>query len=189
MEQDGEKVVQDQLLSPQEKPVLFVKNMAHHFVALKPDFLKEMVNIFLVRDPKEMLPSLVQQIPQPIMRDTAYAKQVEIFDILYHWGQRPIVIDSRELLKSPACILRQLCDRVGIPFEANMLQWAKGPRPEDGVWAKYWYHNVHESTGFAPYTPQYKTVPDKLQSLLLSCQPLYAKLSAYALRCAEAVVE
>ena len=29
-----------------------------------------------------------------------------------------------------------------------MLNWDRGGIKEDGVWAKYWYENVHKSEGF-----------------------------------------
>ena len=29
-----------------------------------------------------------------------------------------------------------------------MLNWDRGGIKEDGVWAKYWYENVHNSEGF-----------------------------------------
>lgn len=36
----------------------------------------------------------------------------------------------------------------------NMLgRWKAGPRPEDGVWAPYWYSAVHKSTEFTPPPP------------------------------------
>lgn len=34
-----------------------------------------------------------------------------------------------------------------------MLEWKSGPIKEDGIWAKYWYENVHQSTGFSAYSP------------------------------------
>ena len=37
------------------------------------------------------------------------------------------------------------------PFEENMLKWKMGGRIEDGIWAKYWYNNIHKSVGFKKY--------------------------------------
>jgi hypothetical protein len=58
------------------------------------------------------------------------------------------VIDSNEILLHPKKALQNLCNQLKIPFEPKMLTWKKGPLPEDGVWSKYWYKTVHESTGF-----------------------------------------
>jgi hypothetical protein len=62
-----------------------------------------------------------------------------------------------------------------------MLSWPAGPKPEDGVWAKHWYHNVHASTGFAPYEPRKDPFPANLKALLEECLPLYERLRDYAI--------
>jgi hypothetical protein len=49
------------------------------------------------------------------------------------------------------------------------------------VWAKHWYHNVHSSTGFAPYTPRTGPFPERLRPLLEECVPLYERLRNYAI--------
>ena len=47
-----------------------------------------------------------------------------------------------------------------------MLSWPKGGISEDGVWAKYWYENVHNSTGFKEYNSQEEIqLPVKYNSL------------------------
>ena len=60
----------------------------------------------------------------------------------------------------PEGTLRAVCDRLGIPFDAAMLSWPAGPRPEDGAWALHWYANVHRapaSAGRPPATGSYPT--------------------------------
>jgi len=62
-----------------------------------------------------------------------------------------------------------------------MLRWSAGPRPEDGIWAKYWYKSVHQSTGFGPYRKKTDPFPEKLEPLLEECQPIYKKLQEWVL--------
>ena len=50
--------------------------------------------------------------------------------------------------RHPAQTLRLLCDAVGVEFSDAMLSWPPGLRETDGVWAKYWYAEVENSTGF-----------------------------------------
>lgn len=88
---------------------------------------------------------------------------------------------SERVLQHPSQILARLCHELGIPFDLAMLQWEPGPRPEDGVWAKYWYDSVHRSTGFQPYAPKTSPFPDHLKPLLAECQPYYARLVERAL--------
>ncbi|WP_370647575.1 hypothetical protein [Rhodohalobacter sp. 614A] len=62
-----------------------------------------------------------------------------------------------------------------------MLCREKGARPEDGIWAKYWYQSVHNSTGFKPYQPKTTPFPDHLKPLLKECQPVYQVLKELAI--------
>jgi hypothetical protein len=182
MDATGERVVRDVLLAPCEKPIRFYKNMAHHLLGLENTFLSKMTNILLTRNPRDMLPSLSQQIPKPILRDTGLKEQVEILDIILQSGQTPVVVDSRELLNNPRFVLREVCKRLSIAFEETMLSWEAGAKPEDGVWAKYWYHNVHTSTTFGKYEVKQKPVPDSLKPLLEEGLPYYEKLYEHAIK-------
>jgi len=181
MDTDGERVVRDVLLGPCERPVHFFKNMAHHLTGLDRGFLGGLSNVLLVRDPAEMLPSLAQQLSEPTMRDTGLLRQVEILDHVLQRGADPVVLDARELLLDPRGVLREACGRLGIPFHEAMLRWPAGPKPEDGVWARHWYANVHASTGFSAYTPKNDAFPERLKPLFEECRPLYERLYRYAI--------
>jgi hypothetical protein len=180
---DGDAVMRALLQRQAEhpEPRLFMKHMAHHLVDLDLGFLRETCNIFLIRDPRDMLPSLSVQLPEPRLADTGLRRQWELFSELLEAGQEPAILDSRELLTSPGNVLRQLCAHIGVPFTPAMLNWEAGPRPEDGVWAPHWYHAVHRSTGFAPYRPK-TAFPDRLGPLLDECQPWYDRLFEHAIR-------
>ncbi|MBX3015094.1 MAG: hypothetical protein KF832_26485 [Caldilineaceae bacterium] len=182
MEADGEKVVQELILGPCTRPVLFLKQMAHHLVELRRDFLAETVNVLLIRDPVQMLPSLGQTLTNPILRDTGLATQAALYQQLLDLGQQPPVLEAKELLLHPRQVLQQLCDQIGIPFDEKMLTWRAGARPEDGVWAQYWYQNVHKSTGFETYRAKHEPFPPRLLPLLAECKPHYELLAAKALR-------
>lgn len=158
---------------------LFLKQMAHHLVELDESFLSRSDNLLLVRDPEDMLPSLTIQVPDATLADTGLERQWRLYEQLRSLGQSPVVIDSRTLLKNPARVLEQVCLRIGLDYSPAMLHWPAGPRPEDGVWAKHWYHSVHRSTGFAPYREKGE-FPERLEPLLGQCAPWYAKLRAVA---------
>lgn len=160
---------------------LFLKNMAHHLLDIDRRFFDQLANVFLIRDPREMLPSLTIQLPNARLADTGLRRQCELFDFLSDSGQVPVVIDSRELLLDPEGVLAKLCAALGLAFDPAMLSWPAGPRPEDGIWAPHWYHAVHRSTGFAPYVPKHD-FPDRLRGLLEECRTWYEKLFIHALR-------
>ncbi len=179
---DGERVIRDVILAPCDRPVLFLKQMAHHLVDVREDFLAATVNVLLIRDPVQMLPSLAQNLAQPILRDTGLAMQSALYRQLLALGQQPPVIESKQLLLDPRSVLNQLCAQIGIPFEENMLRWPAGARPEDGIWAKYWYRSVHQSTGFETYRAKSEPFPPRLLGLLAECKPHYALLAQKAIR-------
>jgi hypothetical protein len=170
------------MLNCSEKPVLFFKNMTHHLLPnLDKEFMKSMVNVILTRDPVEMLPSFAEVIDNPSMRDVGYKMHLEIVEHLQKMDLPVIVVDSKSILLNPEKQLKKLCDAIGIPFDSAMLKWQKGPIAEDGVWAQYWYKNIHKSTSFMPYKPKTKSFPEKLKPLLAECQPYYDQLSTMAL--------
>ncbi|MGB5411941.1 MAG: hypothetical protein WBN09_10460 [Woeseiaceae bacterium] len=177
---DGNAVMRELLQRPTSAR-LFLKHMAHHLVDLDLGFLERTCNVFLIRDPREMLPSLHIQLPDARLADTSLKQQWELFSDLSAVGQDPAVLDSRELLLDPESVLRRLCEKLGLGFQKRMLQWQAGPRKEDGVWAPHWYHAVHASSGFAPYVPK-QGFPKQLQPLLNECNPWYEKLYEHAIR-------
>ena len=181
MDDDGERVVREVILGPCERPIHFFKNMAHHLPGLHPGFLDSITNVLLIRDPTEMLPSLARRLSTPTLRDTGLREQDFILGSILARGGKPLVLDARELLLDPPGVLRRMCAGLDIPFEDAMLSWPAGPKPEDGVWARHWYHNVHASTGFAPYSPPEDPFPARLEPLLEECLPFYERLRTYTI--------
>ena len=173
MSTDGERVIREVILGPCETPVLFMKHMAHHLISIDRYFLQQTLNVFLIRDPREMLPSLTKVIGTPTLADTGLKTQYDLLIDLRAAGQSPPILDARLLLENPSDVLHQLCERLGLPFEAAMLSWRVGGNPADGVWAPYWYQNVHRSTGFAPYQPKSEPFPVALADILEECSVYY----------------
>ncbi len=182
LETDGPRVIRETLLGPVQKPILFIKSMAHHLVGLEREFLGGLTNVLLVRDPEQMLPSLANQIPEPTLLDTGLAMQTGLLDDLLALGQTPPVLDSRLLQENPEAVLKKLCEAVSIPWDPAMLSWPAGPRPFDGCWAPWWYQNVHRSTGFSSYRAKSEPFPPGLEPLLAECRPHYQRLLERALR-------
>ena len=72
------------------KRVWYQKHMAHHLVDLDLGFLDRTCNVFLIRDPCEMLPSLTVQLPHAGLSDTGLKQQWDLFDSLCGRGQMRI---------------------------------------------------------------------------------------------------
>ncbi len=179
---DGVAVVRDVILADYPTPVVFFKQMAHHLRGLDLSFLQECENVILTRHPRDMLASLTVQLPDATLEATGLPMQVELLEAMLAQGLEPVVVESTVLLQDPPSVLARLCERLGIRFDPVMLSWPPGPKPEDGVWARHWYDNVHNSTGFAPYRPKTEAFPEHLEGLLAECLPLYECLTEHALQ-------
>ncbi len=180
-ETDGPTVIEEIILGPCDRPILFLKSMTHHVEGLDWGFMQKLCNVMLIRQPSEVLTSYAKNVHDVSLRDTGFAEQIAIFDYLQSHGQRPPVLDAKEVLLNPRGVLGKLCDQIGIPFDEAMLTWPAGPRPEDGAWAKYWYHSIHRSTGFQQYKPKDEPLPEHLLPLLEVCRPLYDRLRELAI--------
>jgi len=176
-----EEEVQAQIFSERAKPVFFIKNMAHHIEVMNNlDFLSKCVNIFLIRNPKQIIASYAQVIDKPVMRDIGIEYEWKLFDELN--DPKSIVLDSGLLLENPESVLKQVCERAGINFQKQMLTWQAGPKPYDGVWAPHWYANVHKSTGFEKQPTSERALPDHLKPLAEEADVYYKKLLTHAIR-------
>lgn len=154
--------------------VLFLKNMAHHHQNMDLNFLESMTNLFLVRNPKQLIASFAQVIKFPTMQDIGLKKSWELFKMIKH--QNPVVLDSSEILKNPRELLIQLCQKLDIEYFDEMLKWPKGGIKEDGTWAKYWYKNVHNSSGFSKQKTSNRELPIECESLYIESLKYYNKL-------------
>tara|TARA_B100001079_G_scaffold196413_1_gene170080 strand:- start:1537 stop:1929 length:393 start_codon:yes stop_codon:yes gene_type:complete len=104
-------------------------------------------------------------------------QQKEIFEYVKKMtGEIPPIIDSKDVLMNPEGILGKFCERIGVVFSEEMLNWPMGARDTDGNWAKYWYKNVMNSTGFNKYIPKTEEVPEKYSVLHEESYKLYQDL-------------
>lgn len=175
MELNEEKVI-EVINELSLKKQVFVKGMAHHCLTDSPNFILNWENVILIRHPKKLIASFSKVIHTPTLNDIGIKKASELFLFLKKKGKTPIVIDSDELLKNPEIYLKKLCDLLQIPFSVKMLRWKKGGIPEDGIWAKHWYGNVHNSEGFAVQKSSSQPLPERLEPLLNKALPYYETL-------------
>ncbi|KXN98158.1 hypothetical protein LS48_12920 [Aequorivita aquimaris] len=177
MELNEEKVIEN-INSLRKQKNVFVKGMAHHYLTDSPNFILNWENVILIRHPKKLIASFSKVIHTPTLNDIGIKKASELFLFLKKNGKTPIVIDSDELLKNPRNYLKKLCNLLEIPFSEKMLRWKKGGIPEDGVWAKHWYKNVHNSEGFAVQKSSSQPLPNHLEPLLAEALPYYEILKS-----------
>ena len=174
--------VNKQIFGDSSKDVLFIKNMAHHLEMMDQGFVDRVTNVFLIRNPSQILASYSQVIEAPTLRDIGVEYQFSLFDRLRKAGKTPVVMDSALIVQDPESILKKLCTRIGIPFFKEMLHWSPGPKEYDGIWAKYWYANVHKSTGFDVQPTSNRPLASHLNELNERAQLYYKQLLSFSLQ-------
>ena len=181
LENDGNKVVQGVILQKSKK-VLFHKLMTHFLIDIDTTFLSKVSNIIFIRNPEEIIASYSKIIPNPKLGDIGVKQQYELYLSLEKKDNTPIILDSKYLLQNPELMLNKLCNILEISFDKKMLKWKKGARKEDGIWAKNWYANIHNSTGFLPYTKKEITLSENNMTLAKKCKPYYKFLTAKSIQ-------
>jgi hypothetical protein len=163
---------------PSGKQIFFQKQMTHHLLPeIDREWIVDLTNCFLIRDPREVILSYIKKNPEPMLEDLGFVQQQKIFDFVRDkTGSVPPVVDAKDVLENPERILRLLCNTVGLEFNKAMLSWPPGLRDTDGIWAKYWYDDVARSTSFQPYKPREGVVPDRLREIYEQCRKCYEKL-------------
>ena len=163
---------------PGGNTIFYQKHMCHHMLPnIQLGWLGQVTNCFLIREPREMLTSLMKKLPNPTLTDTALPQQIRLFDHVRELtGETPPVIDSTEVLRDPRGMLAALCSRLGIAFTEAMIEWPPGIRESDGIWARHWYPEVETTSGWRPFKPKDVPVPDELTGVLEECIELYQQL-------------
>lgn len=181
-ESDGNKIISQIILGECSKPILFCKQMTHHLLNLDLQFLSQTYNVILIRDPKQVLISYAKVISEPTLDDIGIRQSFDLFHFLSEKNFHHLVIDSEDVLRNPEKSLTALCENLGISFQPDMLHWKAGARPEDGVWAKYWYNNVHASTGFTPFEKDARALPPHLENIYQEAKTYYDFLAVRSIK-------
>jgi hypothetical protein len=168
---------------PNGKRIFFQKQMTHHLLPeIDREWIVDLTNCFLIRDPREVILSYIKKNPDPALEDLGFTQQCEIFDFVRERVDSvPPMVDARDVLENPERTLRALCDAVGVEFDKAMLSWPPGLRETDGIWAKHWYDAVTRSTSFEKYKPRPGEVPDSLHDIYQRCRDCYGKLYPHRL--------
>jgi len=165
--------------------ILYQKQMAHHLLPdMGREWLDGLTHAFLIRDPRPMIASLGGKLADFELEATGLPQQVEIFEhVVAREGRVPPVVDSADLLVRPEPVLRALCAALDVPFSDRMLWWPRGRRATDGIWAKYWYERVEQSTGFEPPPADgIVELSPRAATIEARCRPLYERLLEHKLR-------
>lgn len=161
--------------------VVVAKQMAAHLLDLDRAWLDECANVLLVRAPEPVVASYTEQAGGATVDWLGYTTQIELLERALGRGERPLVLETTRLLADPPGVLQRACELLDLPFDEAMLSWEAGPKPEDGVWARYWYERTHTSTGFGRPRQRDLHLSDEQAAVARAARPLYERLAAHAL--------
>lgn len=133
-----------------ERPVFF-KDMAYYLrKCMTPELLANFDNTFLIRDPRKSLPSLYGMQPNATLEEAGFEQQLRLMRTVRELEPGPlVVVDAEELKRDPEPVVRDYCEKVGLEFKPEALEWDPGsPSREWKPWED-WHANAMQSTGFS----------------------------------------
>ncbi|KAI9167409.1 Branched-chain-amino-acid aminotransferase-like protein [Paramyrothecium foliicola] len=138
------------LFSPDGKPTKIAPSLGaeepHNPTTIPLDILRQFHFTFLIRHPRRSIPSYYRCTIPPLDKVTGfdhfmpneagYEELVRFFDFLIQEGivdkRQLTVLDADDMLDNPEGTIRAYCDRTGIDFKPEMLEWT----PEDTEFAR-----------------------------------------------------
>ncbi|MPZ26473.1 MAG: hypothetical protein GEV12_08450 [Micromonosporaceae bacterium] len=147
-------------------------------------FLGKVEHAFLIRRPEEIAASYYALYPDmsinAIGLEALHELRAAVRDA---GGNRPVVIDSDDLLARPEATMAAYCAAVGLPFILRALTWEPGERSEWRRSAR-WHTDVSASSGFERRERLYTHTmenSDELARFAAHHRPFYEQLHAQRL--------
>lgn len=168
-----------------DKPVFF-KDMAYYVSDVADeDFMKKFTNTFIIRDPALTLVSYHKLDPTVTLREIGFESQHKLFQLAREiTGEVPAIVDAEDLLIDAASVVKQYCEKVGIPFLPESLTWEPEFKQEWKDW-EMWHLDAGDSTGFQRDMEDFGyTVDDvpELKEMYDKCLPYYKEMYDLRLR-------
>ncbi|XP_077992504.1 uncharacterized protein LOC144446580 [Glandiceps talaboti] len=190
------------------KKAVFVKDLPVTLQGNMDNLPTGYLHTFLIRDPKSTILSYYKMALKCLpksntdFKSTGYLEYMSMkptFD-LYRYvmetlHQKPIIIDSDDLLHSPREVIQKYCNATGLPFHESMLNWTPG---NTGHWFPkflenpshlgYFTHAIASSCFQQPQTTHSASsaeeeieFPTEISEVLESNQPIYDELYKHKL--------
>ena len=172
---DWQEVIKELCQYPCDSEYFYQKHMTHHIPEnMDLQWTMNMKHCFLIRHPKYVVNSYVQKRESASSADIGIERQYRLYSqISMTTGQNIPVVDAVRFLSDPAGSLQQICTLLDMPFLPEMLEWPKGRRESDGVWASHWYGNVESSSGFKSWKEPRLELDEAQQQLVKENEHFY----------------
>jgi hypothetical protein len=148
-------------------------------VLATPEYLEGVTHTFMIRDPRETIPSYLKLEPDAYVRSIGFELMYEIYTAVSdRTGRQPVVVDSADLVRDTEGTVKAYCAATGIAFVREALSWQPAQRPE---WqpSRRWHETVATSTGLGAVSSEPAAVPDAVAAPYLRRHlPYYEALYA-----------
>ena len=172
---------------PEGKSFSFQKHMSFHLLpGFDKSWIPKVKNCFLIRNPRETVVSYwkARKSSGFSWEDSEFfvgwEEHYQLFkEIENLTAEKPIVIDSGDLVKNPRVYLKTLCGKLGVNFSDKMLEW-EPQKTKIISWKNTIFEsfreNVINSSGFFHESKEFYEIPDILVPCINKCMPLYEEM-------------
>ena len=142
------------------------------------------VNTFMIRDPAAAVASHYAMHPGVTLDEIGFEYLHTMFEAVRQaTGEVPLVIDGDDVVADPPGMVRAYCERVGLAFVGEAMQWRPGAKP---AWQRTerWHQEVANSTGLVAKTSSHREHAGNnphLRELVAHHQPFYEAMRAHRL--------
>jgi hypothetical protein len=140
-------------------------------------------NTFMIREPRGAIASHYAKNPDATLDEYGFERLNGIFEtVRTATGETPLVIDGDDLVARPESTVRAYCERVGLEFMPEALNWSPG---HQSTWQRTarWHAEVAESSGLAskPAAAHHESpdTNDHLRRVAAHHQPFYDRLAQH----------
>lgn len=139
------------IMDTAESQMVYFKDMAYYvpeYLKADPEFLKRMVNTFMIREPAKTILSYYKVDPGVTCEEIGFEYLFKIYRQVADLNDNvpPIVIDAKDLEDDPEGMLDAYCRAVGVPAMPESLSWEPGLPAEWKDWPE-WHVHASQSTG------------------------------------------
>ncbi len=160
-----------------KKELFIVRNKASQLIGQEWSVLEAFKNVFVISEPETMVRSLRKDSERPTLIDMCYEVQYQQILFLIEKGIEPMVIKWEDILNKPKEAIKELCVKLKIEFQEDMLEWEKGPHDFESLPSKSWGQNIHNSLGFDTISDEVEDeLSEKEKSLIQRSQAFYDRI-------------
>ncbi len=146
------------LLGASESGPVFFKDMSYYVVPRifdTPDLAKQIVNAFLIRNPRRSIVSYYRLDPELTLEEIGLEAQWQHYTWLSQiMSQPPIVLEAEQIQSNPQGVIGQFWSQVGLSPSPQAFDWEHSETPEGWQEVAGWHGAVTSSTGIKPVDGQ-----------------------------------